>query len=285
MDLLTVTCCRDRQQLCLQLSSIKRYLKGNFRHYIVINDIPSFLTKKHRRKWIEIIGKIYNNGIDFEIFFPQWNTTWGEYPHGWRSQQIYKFYYYECIKQDYIILDSKNFFIRTCSITDFSKMIGSGILASAHPMYTEINDVYAKFFECDPLTPLLPWTPFVVEYEPLKKFGTPDLIAKTLYDLKSKDGAWPSEFIWYSYLIKDRLKESCNKVKSNVAWTTEHLPMVVDEAMKDESIKIVGIHRNVLEKIRKNKKHMKSLLNFFLYFKLPFVASSVDHRLRFKKKT
>lgn len=272
MHLLTVTCWKDKQQFLLQLISIKKYLKGDFTHFIIINDSPALATKKVIKSWHRLITEVYSNKISFKVIVPNWNNEWGKSDYAWRSQQVYKFFYYETINDDYIVLDSKNIFIRNTDINDFEKMIGSGKRKSAVPIFEKINNAYAEFFKSEVIEePLCPWTPFVVRYNVLKNYGVADLIASDLYSLQVDDDSWPSEFIWYSYLVKDQLDDVNEIVKTKSIWQIESCNQVFKNIKSDPLIKLISIHRNVLTQM-KNEKYLDyrtSFVSFLLFFKLP----------------
>ena len=261
MNLLTVTCWKDIQPFRLQLISIKTYLIGQLTHYIVINDDPATLTKKRKNAWYRLVSKVYQPTISYEIIFAEWNETWGKSDHAWRAQQIYKLCYYEKIKTDYVILDSKNLFIRKTHIDDFKSMIGCGRTSDPSP-FTLINKVYAENFNREPIqNPLTPWTPFAIKSDILKDFGTADDIAKTLYSLRSSDNIWPSEFIFYSYLTTQSISDITPSVESINTWGNGDFDYFLHTAENRETIKVIGIHRAARASM--TRKQIKRL-NYFL---------------------
>lgn len=267
MHILTVTCLKDKRQFTLQLHSIKKYLRGSFKHFIVINDTPQSLTKKIKKSWYRSVQEIYEGIIDYEIFFAKWNEDWGLCDYGWKSQQVFKLYFYEIIKKDYVILDSKNFFIRPMDVAEFENICGSGKLDHPGPHFDHINNLYAKEFNCEPIKkPLSPTTPFVISYDVLKNYAEPYDIAQRLYSLKINNHDWPSEFIFYSYLVKEQLDEVEKPIISATAWYPSNLNWWFDIILNNNSIKIVGIHKNVKKNLTKKTrdKIRKLLLNFGL---------------------
>lgn len=258
MQLLTVTCWRDMPLLSLQLESISKFLNGKFKHYIVICDNPQFNTRKYIKRYYRTVKNYYKNQINFEIIIPDTDLKWKRCQSGWQKQQIYKFYYYDKIKDDYLILDSKNFFVRTCNIDDFSHFIGSNHVRSIKGgVFDDINSVYSRYFNTAPIEfPLATCTPFKIEYQILANFKLPKDIAESLINLESEirpfsseKGAWPSEFLFYSYLVKDRIKSLPIISSFPVLWdrddnTTKFLNII----KKDYRIKLTGLHNRALNK-------------------------------------
>lgn len=278
MQLLTVTCWRDFDQFSLQIASISKFLKGNFKHFIIINDLPKYKTKKYLKKWYSIIENYYTDQIPYEIIFPNLPESQLNEMNGWQTQQIYKFYYYEHINDDYIILDSKNFFIRECLIDRYKLMIGSGEVRQIHSSgFEDINNLYANYFETKPLNFVLHWiTPFVVEYQVLKNFGSPEKIADNLIFIRPDNidrysKTWPSEFIWYSYLIKDKIFHSFKYVNSYIMWGLEDVNEsdFYQTINKDKSIKVTGIHLRAFLNLKNLDNTLKNLNNFLEKFELP----------------
>lgn len=269
MHVLTVTCWKDRFQFLLQIYSIKKYLRGNFKHFIVINDDIIDRTEKNIKIWHSLINETYQDRIDYEIIFPEWDKDWGDCHYGWRSQQVYKFFFYDRILNDYVILDSKNFFIRPVNIENFIGMIGSGMTGIPSGNFSNINRVYANHFSCEILEdPLTPWTPFVVDYNVLCEYASPYILAKQLFSLSTEDPLWPSEFIFYSYLVKEKLSNVKPLVISSIpiffaVGCSRKFTNIID----NPDIKIVSIHRRALSSM--NKKHKIDFDSFLKYFDLP----------------
>lgn len=269
MHILTVTCWQDISQFLLQLHSIKQYLTGNYTHYIVINEDFTDGSKNNKDIWHSSVYEIYQDHINYEIIFPEWNNEWGDRQYGWRSQQIFKFFYYNRIADDYVILDSKNFFVRNVDIDDFKGMIGSGMIGIPSGNFNEINQVYAKHFNCPILEdPLTPWTPFVVEYNVLQNYSPPNDLAKTLLSLSTNDALWPSEFIFYSYLVKEKLSNTKSLVISaSPIFFSCGCARNFSNVIRSSNIKIASVHRRALCSM--NKKHKKVFDDFLTNFNLP----------------
>lgn len=275
MDILTVTCKDDIEYFLLQIISIKKYLQGNYKHFVIINDLPRYTTKKWRNRWWKLIRNVYEHSIPFEIIVPDLNIN--RSMNGWKTQQIYKFYYYQYINQDYLILDSKNFFIRTCSIDEFKTMLGSGELRNIDFLFEEVNKKYAEHFETEPLKQVFSWiTPFVANYEILKNYGSPEKIANTLLTCKNNSSdAWPSEFVWYTYLTTNHLHSLKQPIKSKIIWEiTPQLPRVLKKILEDKNIKISGIHRRVISELT-TLEDKEKLIEFLSSFKLPYTFTNI----------
>ena len=106
MDLVTVTCNRDFQHMLLQAESIQKFLEP-CTHWIVINEYEDLDVDR----WHNALSKFYTNHkyniltpTDFGISMPPFN--------GWLTQQYFKLAISTFTNQDYIIMDTKVFFIK-----------------------------------------------------------------------------------------------------------------------------------------------------------------------------
>ena len=103
MDLVTVTCDLDFNQMLLQAESISKFLKP-CTHWVVIND-----QHIDKEKWESALTPYYHNHT-LKLFTPNWNSIPSDF--GWAKQQAYKFVVSKYVNDDYLLLDSKNFFIK-----------------------------------------------------------------------------------------------------------------------------------------------------------------------------
>lgn len=98
MQFLTVTCNRDRWLFELQLQSFK-FLKSFKLHVVINEDDPS--------GWLS-----WFNTLDCNFVTLYYKKDFTNIADGWVSQQLIKLYFANHIDEDYVVLDSKNFFTK-----------------------------------------------------------------------------------------------------------------------------------------------------------------------------
>ena len=119
MDLLTVTCDRDFEEIIQQAKSIKKYLVP-CKHWIFVNN-----TAKTKEFWITGLTPYYDIH-ELEIIFTDDHEIF-PITNDWITQQIWKCRAIDWIKKDYVIVDSKTFFIRPTDISQWTHE-GSGVI-------------------------------------------------------------------------------------------------------------------------------------------------------------
>jgi len=125
-EIVTITCSRDFEEMKRQSRSINLFVKEKCTHYVVIEDsdisidtwqssLQPFYTK-HKL----ILLTTYDFGIDFEEL--------RNIAAGWVIQQLLKLYIVSKITtEQYLILDSKNFFIKNVSLNEWPVIEGNGM--------------------------------------------------------------------------------------------------------------------------------------------------------------
>ena len=73
MDLVTITCNRDLQQMLLQAKSVQKYLKKGTTHWIIINENKKFLRKFN---WKNLLSPYYNLVGNFSNFSKEKDPNW-----------------------------------------------------------------------------------------------------------------------------------------------------------------------------------------------------------------
>jgi hypothetical protein len=143
MNLLTVTCLRDKQDILRQAQSIQLYLQP-CTHWIVINE-----EYPDESFWRSLLEPYYTRHT-LKLFFSNWKywkmnslQHWRykpKHPQGYKIQQVYKLLMSELIRDDYLIVDSDTFFIRPCSTDDWSDIVGSGRTLSFNSLNKQDRD-------------------------------------------------------------------------------------------------------------------------------------------------
>jgi hypothetical protein len=254
MDLVTITCNRDFQFMLLQAESIQKFLEP-CHHWIVINEYEDLDIEK----WQNALSKFYTKHT-YKILTPDdfsMDATAYRY-RKWYGQQYFKLAISKFINKDYLILDTKSFFIRPDSLTNWYDTMGSGILhkfgeSIDGPPWEDISLHYSKVFNTEPLTHFLFNLPFKVNIDLLKKYNRTRNLMDDLYptqeeeqnyfELKDKK-LFPSEFILYSYIAREHFNDYKHKERSFLYVVPAHV------RDKNETQILVEIMRKILDSER-----------------------------------
>ena len=240
--------------MLLQAESIQQFVEP-CTHWVIINDPVVVLSE-----WETALSLYYTNHTLRLIAIDQSSySTWiGEAfkvsNNGWQKQQLCKFLIYKSINDDYLILDSKNFFVKPCNINEWESITGCGFLE----IYTAKGDTwlptieaYSKYLNCPVnYTHLAMQTPFVFRKEILDKIDNFDIFLNWFNDQESL----PSEFILYSILTEkyqklNRPMLSC--AKHLTIWKKHNFEyfMQVSLSYSKDHIKVAGLHRGFLSEL------------------------------------
>jgi hypothetical protein len=213
----------------------------------------------------------------------------------WYSQQFYKLYISKYINEDYLILDTKNFFIKPTILKNWSDTMGSGVLhkfgeSVDSPPWEGVSKIYAKKLNTDPISHFLFNVPFKVDNNVLKKYDIEKLIHDLYFSTEEEEEymnrngkeLFPSEFILYSYLAKNNFEQFNSKPRSflyvvpdNIKNENEILVEIVTKTLKAErnpDITSFAFHPLIFEKL--SDRHINyinkwlSKLNFSFQFTL-----------------
>ena len=288
-DLVTLTCNKERHLLLLQAESIQKFLEPCI-HWIVVNE-----KNVNIESWEEILNPFYDKH-ELQILTQEMLFENKENIHGFNTQQVCKLAIAKLIKDDYLILDSKNLFIKPTSIKEWDDIIGSGIIEfideppedyEKYQPYRRGNDKawtnaiaqYKNMLNVEPSYFLMPITPFKIEYDILEKSNLLDDIFYKLLFVDNKIVRYgASEFILYSFLANHKIIPGKNTIidhSSIKSSTLSHLhfewyvkDIVTFEhfntKMSNLNLKVLGIHRNFLKKcgpehIKVINKYLKKL--------------------------
>lgn len=264
MYLATVTCNRDFQQMLLQAESIRRYLNP-CKHVIIINEsVPDIDF------WYRWLKPYYNNHeliirprIDYAYPSGSIGTrnTYGEIDavsSGWRLQQLQKMLLAYEYEDDYLLLDSKNFFIRQTDIMEWDESIGSGSYMGFGAVHHFVGtyEKYSELFEKDIEYYTGPYTPFKIKRESLvSKCKISEIGYKLFYPEHYNVPA--SEGIFYSFFVDDIIKKRVGIpfIKSSTVWGPDkpNLGTLLFKMSMDSHIKVAGLHREILSTITKDE--------------------------------
>lgn len=258
MEVIVVTCLVDRLHFLILCKTAGRHLKP-CTFNIIINERDDNL--KFLKSWIENTCLKYIPLHKVRIFseeeiHPEIHKL---KINGWKSQQLLKLFYFKKTKSDsYWVLDSKNWFIKDCSIEDISKSKPDKISPDKIPSMIK----YAKK-KIRPRSKQISHT--VVPYE------TPYLIKKDVvkymigifkntnnFMTHFKLDEYPSEFMLHSFfddLINiDNTDYNSVRIHRTI-WETDIVyykkttTELWEEFQKREDYLILSIHKLVLRKM------------------------------------
>lgn len=205
-QLLVVTCNRDRWQFLLQCKSIGKFLSP-CKVTIIINQYPAV----EWQEWFDNHCRIHLLKhevcvLTYEDFLPDFSFVLSRGIDGWVTQQILKLAFALKTEQDYLVLDSKNWFVRSCNLNDFTKRTRK---ASDHnPNFNPIHQDCCQRWSLDTATSYRPAiTPYHINPDTVKRlfkdFGGIDNFMSWFVKFKN-----PSEFIVYDLFAQCIGRES-----------------------------------------------------------------------------
>jgi hypothetical protein len=276
MDVITVTYKKDFKNMLRQAQSIKQYTEP-FTHWVIINDNSSLDF------WIQNLKQYYTEHT-LHLLHINHNTI-ANVNCGYRRQQLVKLYMAKIIKEKYLVLDSKNFFIKLTSIYEFENQIGSGMLETieeGHLFYDTVQH-YSKFVDNKNKknkTHISIHTPFVIDPKVMFEFSNSN-IDQLIKDFSSYDGLL-SEFFLYS-MIYEKIKnveiiehmKSSSKPIHRTLFGTYVAPDDLVKQLNSNGTKVLGFHPTYLELLsvedtQKINEYLKNL-KFTSLLELPNV--------------
>ena len=251
MDLLTVTCQQDKIQMLLQAESVQKFLKP-CKHWVIIND-PSVCLEQ----WHELLSPYYENHqlilIDSSTIKSDFKSEKG----GWSRQQYFKFAAFDLIDDDYLILDSKNFFIKPTDINEWNTVIGNGTIADfkSNASWEETIVAYANHLNIPVIfNQLSIVTPFVFQKKVLDSIEN----YREFLNWFVSQNVIESEFLYYSMLLRkqDIFPQTSQQPKFHLL--TQTYGFEIFELCKlffdKDHIKVAGIHRSMLNKFNNDEQ-------------------------------
>jgi hypothetical protein len=260
MHLVTVTCNRDFSQMLLQAESISKFLES-CTHYIIINEKDTDLAfwwrwlspyyTNHKLVLLKRISYEYN-----KLPYPDVNTSVAT---GWAIQQLQKLLIAYHLNDDYLLLDSKNFFIKHTSLNEWDNCIGENFLLKHDPqhIYCKVSEIYAKTLGMPIKEQVFyPRTPFKIKKNLITESKLFDFysIGKTICEPMSALRLPISEFVFYSYLIDQQEWEKIpNSIypEDVIYWNfkEDELNKIAESFDKNNNVKIVAFHRGFLSEV------------------------------------
>jgi len=267
INLVSLVCNRDLRQLFIQMESIKKFVEP-CKHYIIVNEL---LTDNQKNRWTKLLSNVYKEH-ELVIWFPEdinklshiyvdhgKSSYWGGFK--------YQFLVSKFLDDDYVVLNSKNFFIKPINLESWRNKIGSNksieFNESRGPWWSASLE-FAKFFNKPPLRYVFNCeTPQVVKISALReKLG--DLSEyntfwnKLVTDCYEKN-LYPGDWHFYSYIHYDEI-ESKKQGLGDMSHFENLWPIgpdyklevkaILDSLDNSHKCAVVGIHRNFLSNLR-----------------------------------
>jgi len=232
MKLVTVTCVMDQQAMILQAESIHKFLSP-CTHYVIVNEINPDLVQ-----WRKLLASYYVTHKLILLRFTEYEGS------GWHTQQTFKLIVGEHIDDDYLILDSKNFFIKPCQLSEWEGRYGDGTIRNLHDKedFIAASFRYSEKLNLPPLTRCLNMgTPFVISNRVIMRTTNYNGLVRWFND---QQDILNSEFVLYSYLLGDELPVT-DTIKWHKSWWKEDI-INIDNC--PDHIKVLGVHRDIVDK-------------------------------------
>jgi hypothetical protein len=278
MYLATVTCNRDFQQMLLQAESIQRFLNP-CKHVIIINE--SYPDLDFWNRWLKPYYTNHELVIMPRIQYTYPSSVLGvrdrygaidTASNGWRTQQLQKMLLAYEFEDDYLLLDSKNFFIKQTDINEWDHSIGSGSYLNfgAQHHFVATYTKYSELFEKNIEYYTAPYTPFKIKREPLVSKCKISELGYTLF-YPEHNTVSASEGIFYSFLVEDEINQLVGIpfIKSLTIWKDDkpNLAKKLFQMIAEPDIKVAGLHREILSTMTKQEV---KVIDFWLNHTLGF---------------
>jgi hypothetical protein len=270
MDLVTVTFSGDVKQMELQSYSINKWVKNSSHHLVIVEDKVLSVSE-----WYEILSPYYtvHKLTILPTLLPDEDYENESFiKNGYQRQQILKYLAADHVIDDsYLILDTKNFFIKPVDLNDWPVKEG---IPYVHLVTENTSAPYSKwaYWVCDkygltkfPMAHEI-LTPFVMKTDISKEIMTLKSIKKFFFEPRVSIN-WESEFLFYSLFSQNKqaeLTENDNKVE----LSTTHLfssadqfnsqDKFIDDSFNRSTILLFGLHRKLLNELE--QQHIDYLI-------------------------
>lgn len=240
MDLVTVTHARDKTAMLRQARSINKFVTGRVIHWVIIQDDTLTI-----QEWLDLLTPIYTRHT-LKIL-PN-DIVISNQIGGWIQQQILKLTIADKMDADeYLILDTKNFFIKEICLESWPVNEGNGIcLPTEHFINPTSFNVWLpwisrlSFTLKKPIPQMLPdpITPFKVKTATVKRM-LQEINVSEFFQTFRRD---PSEFLLYAFFCDTLVR--IPRLPSITAWRgaiNESELKIIDN---NPMIKVFAIHRD-----------------------------------------
>ena len=245
MNFVTVTCSTDFDAMLLQASSLE-FVIDNITHFVIIQD-----SKIELEQWQSALSPYYTRHtlvlIQNDLVLKC---------DGWRQQQILKLEIAKKVNtESYLVLDSKNFFIKPFNLTDWDVPHGNGSLFLYYKNNKERLDVdiflekaSVKYNKTIPKLHIDYMTPYKLNTDIV------NTIIDTDYQSLFFEYELQSEFALYNMFLPNSEIIKCNKGKNQLVLN--YFKLLPTEIYKTTFV--LGIHRRLI--IDENKNTLNNLI-------------------------
>jgi len=253
-DLVTVTCLMDLEYMILQAESIQKYLEP-CTHWIIVNELvnddliiwKNALQKYYTKHELKLIKQsdLFDNQLDENGMCILGGGTY--------TQQVCKLEIAKLIKNDYLILDSKNFFVKETSISEWDSVMGCNYyINNTDYDWQETIKIYCEKLDINvPNIVMAPQTPY--------KIKITENLLNTVYKDFIKVDKSSSEFILY-YLtnIKEFTDVPLEPIKFFIYFyhffddLKYNLSDTLQELDSNLNFKVSGFHRKFINRCDPN---------------------------------
>ena len=253
MDLLTIACERDYLQVLIQAKSIQKFVQP-CRHWIVVNEVGT-----DHKMWEDALAPFYDRHKLKLIFAEDDPLQPQGWYKGWIKQQMWKFIMVKYIKQDYILFDSKCFFIAPTDTSTWTHE-GSGIIIDtainhdSAATWRACNYGYSRALNMPMMEKYYsPEDPYVIKADLMYKIiDRPDWCEWFFYNFYDH-----CECILYSNYLNLEGHEFKEDRKHNIFW-----PGTPWKDLRGSGLSSAGLHHQWLERASiEDKKLAKEYLN------------------------
>jgi hypothetical protein len=248
----------------LQSHSMDLFVEEPCVHLVIIES-----SEWNAEQWHQYLSPFYTKHTLFVIDSMRVKKEFRKYKpqsrRGWIKQQIFKLLASKYVRNNsYLILDSKNFFIRPTDLSKWPIREGNGMLANPYTLsngrwtswidYTKQLTDKEEIATCAP-----PVTPFMCKTTTVRK------MLKALKSGPGIDEAFfnfdesPSEFLMYSCFAAKPLKAMAPPRRPSVTlWQHDDPPDVerLKKIYKNKNVKILAVHKGCLKKIDPTEKRI-----------------------------
>jgi hypothetical protein len=246
MDLVTVTCTRDFEQMILQAHSIDVFLTRPCRHWVFVEDQTTELDT-----WRQALSPWYKKH-KLELL-PARNYDIPGINTGWDRQQLIKMEAAKFVRtKTYLVLDSKNFFVKPTNLYNWPVSEGNNLIydikrdQSLIPwltMFCEDRNLSFSSTACEPVTPFRLNTDIVLkllDFDVSKIFSNPT--------------GGISEFVLYSLYSQSQGQQLPEGPTTNVTIYDQKILLSDDAAVFEDMhswplVRQLGLHRSSLENL------------------------------------
>ena len=251
MDLVTVTCTRDFEQMILQAHSIDVFLTRPCRHWVFVEDQTTELDT-----WRQALSPWYKKH-KLELL-PARNYDIPGINTGWDRQQLIKMEAAKFVRtKSYLVLDSKNFFVKPTNLYNWPVSEGNNLIYDIKrdqpfitwlTMFCKDHELSFSSTACEPVTPFRLDTNTVLK-----------LLDLDIAKIFSNPEGGVSEFVLYSIYTQSQGRQLPEGPTANVTIYDQKILLSDDSAIFEDMyswplVCQLGLHRKSLENLPKHPR-------------------------------